>query len=91
MISGILLDLSGVLYTENLPVQGAAESLLRLQSSGLPIRYVTNTTRKPRHKIHQQLLDLGADGSTCLSDCKRAFTFPADPPRPDGRVHRPER
>ena len=59
MISGILLDLSGVLYTDNLPIQGATESLSRLQNSGLPIRYVTNTTRKPRHKIHQQLLDLG--------------------------------
>jgi HAD superfamily hydrolase (TIGR01458 family) len=59
MISGILLDLSGVLYTDNLPIQGATESLSRLQNSGLPIRYVTNTTRKPRHKIHQQLLSLG--------------------------------
>ncbi len=59
MISGILLDLSGVLYTEDQAIHGTAKSLLRLQQSGLPIRYVTNTTRKPRHKIHQQLLELG--------------------------------
>jgi HAD superfamily hydrolase (TIGR01458 family) len=71
MISGILLDLSGVLYTDDQPVQGAAESLLRLQSSGLPIRYVTNTTRKPRRKIYQQLLDLGF-----VIDSNDLFTAP---------------
>lgn len=59
MISGLLLDLSGVLYIDDKPVEGAIQSLLRLQQTGLPVRYVTNTTRSPRMKIHQQLTQLG--------------------------------
>ncbi len=61
MISGLLLDLSGVLYIDNKPVEGAKESLLRLQKLDIPLRYVTNTTRTPRVKIHQQLNELGFD------------------------------
>jgi len=59
MISGLLLDLSGVLYIDDKPLEGAIKSLLRLQQTGLPVRYVTNTTRSPRIKIHQQLTQLG--------------------------------
>ncbi len=59
MISGLLLDLSGVLYIDDQAIPGASDSLSRLQNSGLAIRYVTNTTRKPANKIHQQLLELG--------------------------------
>lgn len=59
MISGLLLDLSGVLYIDDKPVEGAIQSLVRLQQTGLPVRYVTNTTRSPGIKIHQQLAQLG--------------------------------
>ena len=71
MISGVLLDLSGVLYTESRPIDGAAESLTRLQQSSVPLRYVTNTTRKPARKIHQQLHQLGF-----TIDSKDLFTAP---------------
>lgn len=59
MIEGLLLDLSGVLYIENRAIPGAVDSLQRLQQSSLCIRYVTNTTRSPRTRIHQQLSKLG--------------------------------
>jgi len=59
MICGVLLDLSGVLYVGNQAIDGAIDALQRLRVAGRPIRYVTNTTRKPRHKIHQQLHELG--------------------------------
>ncbi|MDD3518171.1 MAG: TIGR01458 family HAD-type hydrolase [Chromatiales bacterium] len=58
-IRGVLLDLSGVLYVGTAPLPGAAEALARLQASGLPIRYITNTTRSPRAAIHRQLTDMG--------------------------------
>jgi len=55
MIKGVLLDLSGVLYLGNQAIEGSIEGLLRLQATGLPLLYVTNTTRQPRHQIWQQL------------------------------------
>ncbi len=55
MVNGVLLDLSGVLYLGDQPIHGSIEALVRLQATGLPILYVTNTTRKPRHQIWQQL------------------------------------
>lgn len=51
MIKGVLLDLSGVLYVGKEPLPGAHEGLQRLADSGLPMRFVTNTTRSPRSAI----------------------------------------
>lgn len=58
MIKGVLLDISGVLYQGNQALAGSIDALLRLQATGLPILYVTNTTRQPRHKIWQQLVTM---------------------------------
>lgn len=51
--------MDGTLYVGGEPVDGAREALDRLKSSGIAIRYVTNTTRKPRSAIHEQLSSLG--------------------------------
>lgn len=59
MVSGILLDLSGVLYVEADPLPGAVQALQRLQSAGLPVRYVTNTTRSTRQQIMHKLQGMG--------------------------------
>ncbi|HEC29352.1 MAG TPA: TIGR01458 family HAD-type hydrolase [Gammaproteobacteria bacterium] len=59
MISGILLDLSGVLYVGDQPLEGTIDSLIRLKKTGIPIRYVTNTTRKPAAAIIRQLVNMG--------------------------------
>jgi len=59
MIEGVLLDLSGVLYVGNRPVHGAHEALARLQAAGIPLRYVTNTTRSPARVILRQLGSMG--------------------------------
>ncbi len=59
MIRGVLLDLSGVLYVGNQPLDGAREALGRLRSSGLALRFVTNTTRSTRSQILIQLKDMG--------------------------------
>lgn len=61
MISGLLIDLSGVLYVGNQAVPGAIEALKRLQECGLPYRFLTNTTRSPKQKILHQLNGMGFD------------------------------
>lgn len=60
-LKGLLLDLDGTLYIGDEPVQGAREALERLGSAGLTLRYVTNTTRKPRGAVHAHLRSLGFD------------------------------
>jgi HAD superfamily hydrolase (TIGR01458 family) len=56
---GLLIDLDGTLYVENAPIPGAREALLRLEAAGIPYRYVTNTTRKPRREVISRLHELG--------------------------------
>ena len=56
---GLLIDLDGTLYVENAPIPGAREALLRLEAAGIPYRYVTNTTRKPRREVVSRLRKLG--------------------------------
>lgn len=55
MIRGILLDLSGVLYTGDVPIQGATHALEQLSETRLPVRYITNTTRNTRQSIIKRL------------------------------------
>jgi HAD superfamily hydrolase (TIGR01458 family) len=58
-LKGILVDLDGTLYVGDEPVEGAREAIGKLKSSGLVLRYVTNTTRKPRREVGEHLLSLG--------------------------------
>jgi len=58
-VEGLLLDLDGTLYVGGEPIEGAREAVERLAASGLALRYVTNTTRKPRRAVREQLLALG--------------------------------
>jgi HAD superfamily hydrolase (TIGR01458 family) len=58
-VRGLLLDLDGTLYVGEEPVEGARKAIERLQTSGLALRYVTNTTRRPRRAVCEQLRSLG--------------------------------
>lgn len=58
MIRGVLLDLSGVIYVGDKPVAGALAAVQRLVEVGLPVRYITNTTRKTSAAILRQLADM---------------------------------
>ncbi|MGB3633196.1 MAG: TIGR01458 family HAD-type hydrolase [Rubrobacteraceae bacterium] len=60
-IKGLLLDLDGTLYKDDEPIKGAPEALSQLKAAGLVLRYVTNTTRKPRGTVHKRLTSLGFD------------------------------
>ena len=53
------MDLDGTLYVGDEPVEGAREAVGRLQASGIAVRYVTNTTRKPRRWVCEHLHSLG--------------------------------
>ena len=56
---GLLLDLQGVLYQGDTPIPGAAAALAALQRRDLAIRYLTNTTTRPRRAIAERLQALG--------------------------------
>jgi HAD superfamily hydrolase (TIGR01458 family) len=55
----LLIDLAGVLHVGDSAVPGAVAALSRLRQSGLPLRFLTNTTRLPRRAIVALLHRLG--------------------------------
>ena len=57
--SALLLDLDGVLYVEDEPIAGAIEAVAALRDRGLRLRFVTNTTSRPRRDILARLERLG--------------------------------
>ena len=57
----LLLDLQGVLYQEGKVLEGAVDALRRLQGAGLGIRYLTNTTTRPRAEIAGRMRAMGFD------------------------------
>ncbi|WP_348630836.1 TIGR01458 family HAD-type hydrolase [Mesorhizobium sp. M2D.F.Ca.ET.140.01.1.1] len=57
----MLLDLLGVVYDGDTPITGAAEAIEHLRNAGLPLRFVSNTTRSPRSAIIAQLGGMGID------------------------------
>jgi HAD superfamily hydrolase (TIGR01458 family) len=61
MIRGVLLDLGGVIYEGDEPVPGALEAVAQLHEAGLPLRFVTNTTRKTKQALLERLARLGLD------------------------------
>jgi len=58
-VKGLLIDLAGVLYVGGEAVPGALEAMQRLRASGLPLCFITNTSRTPRDRIVQQLQRMG--------------------------------
>ena len=58
-IRGILLDLDGTLYVGGESVAGAREAVETLETSGLALRFVTNTTRIPRRAVVGRMRKLG--------------------------------
>lgn len=58
-LAGVLVDLDGVLYVEDEPVAGAAGAVEELRALGLALRFVTNTTSRPRRLIVERLRRLG--------------------------------
>jgi HAD superfamily hydrolase (TIGR01458 family) len=61
MIRGVLLDLSGVVYVADEALPDAKEAIARLRDTGLPLGFVTNTTRTPKRGVVDRLQRMGLD------------------------------
>lgn len=61
MLRGVLLDLAGVLYDGDSPIEGAADAVRRLREAGLPLRFVSNTTRSTKQMVLTRLDRLGIE------------------------------
>lgn len=62
-MAGVLLDLDGVVYVGDALVPGAAEAVAWLAENGVPYRYLTNTTSRPRSAIVEKLGRMGIAAS----------------------------
>ncbi|NIR29704.1 MAG: TIGR01458 family HAD-type hydrolase [Gammaproteobacteria bacterium] len=58
-IRGVLFDLSGVLYVGDRAVPGAREGLESLRRREVPVRFVTNVSRRPARRIVADLHEMG--------------------------------
>ncbi len=61
MIHGALFDLEGVLYIGGYPLPGSREALLSLRAAGIPMRFITNSTRTTRSAMVNRLARMGLE------------------------------
>jgi HAD superfamily hydrolase (TIGR01458 family) len=61
--SALLLDLDGTLYGGGAAVPGAPETVTALRRAGIPFRFVTNTTSRPRSGLVERLRAYGFDAA----------------------------
>ena len=54
-----VIDLDGTLYVGGSAVPGAARAISRLREAGIPICFATNTTRRPRSSLVENLGRMG--------------------------------
>jgi phospholysine phosphohistidine inorganic pyrophosphate phosphatase len=60
-LRGILLDMDGVLYNENVPIPGATEAIRWLESRRVPFLFVTNTSSRGRDALAAKLREFGIE------------------------------
>ena len=58
-IRALLVDLEGTVYQDRRLIPGAAEALREAEARGIPHRFVTNTTSRPRARIARELAEMG--------------------------------
>lgn len=62
-VRGVLLDLDGTLYEDDRPLPGAADAVRTLRGGGRAVRFVTNTSRRPRRDVLTRLHAMGFDAT----------------------------
>jgi HAD superfamily hydrolase (TIGR01458 family) len=79
-IKGFLIDLDGVLYTEDQTIPGAVEAVNWLREQGFPLRFLTNTTMRSRNSLVAKLSRFGvqADPAEMFSTAVVAAKWLAD-------------
>jgi HAD superfamily hydrolase (TIGR01458 family) len=58
-ISGLLIDLDGVLHVGRRPIAGAVDKIAALQALGMPHCYLTNTTTRSVSTLSRELSQMG--------------------------------
>jgi HAD superfamily hydrolase (TIGR01458 family) len=58
-LEGLLFDLDGVLYVGSQPIPGAAEAVDAIRASGLPCRFITNTSTLSLDLLAKKINGLG--------------------------------
>ena len=56
-ISGLLIDLEGVLYSDNKLIEGAIETIKTIRKNNFKIRFLTNTTIAPVKQILEKYVN----------------------------------
>lgn len=74
---GILLDMDGVLYNSEAPIEGAARTMAWIQKEGIPHLFVTNTSSRGRTALLDKLHRFGihAERETILTPCAAAAAW----------------
>jgi HAD superfamily hydrolase (TIGR01458 family) len=60
-VEGILLDIEGVVCVADAALAGSLDAIRRIRELQIPLKFVTNTTRRPRRRIVSDLARLGLD------------------------------
>jgi phospholysine phosphohistidine inorganic pyrophosphate phosphatase len=73
-VRGVLFDMDGVIYNDDVPIAGAAEAVRWAVSHGVPHLFVTNTTSKGRKALVEKLRRMGIETgpSHILTPCVAA-------------------
>lgn len=58
-MTALLIDLDGVLYEGERPIDGAADAIAWVRKQGIPHLFLTNTTSRPRSALVKKLRDMG--------------------------------
>ena len=58
-VKALLIDLDGVMYVEQEPIEGALTAIQELRDGGMALRFVTNTTAHSRRRTLEKLTRLG--------------------------------
>ena len=67
-IKGVILDLDGTLYRDNLPIPGAPESIEELRAQGYSVVFVTNAVESPtEHAAKLAALNIAADADDIVT------------------------
>lgn len=56
MTQGILMDIAGVLHDGKNAIEGAPAAISQIRDAGIPIRFLTNSTRRPKRVIVETLV-----------------------------------
>ena len=62
-VRGVILDLDGTVYEAGRLIAGAREAVDAIRRAGLPLRFATNTTRRPRGALVERLAEFGIDAA----------------------------